>query len=56
MTLMFISGTLGVCDPVHVVYATDVLSEVGGIIYSFDIFDIRPLSSIDIFKVPKKCL
>ena len=49
-------GTSGVCYPVHVVYATDVESEIGGVMYSLDVFDIGPLKSTDLFKVPKQCL
>ena len=48
--------TLGLCYPVHVVYVTDVEAEAGGLMYSFDVFDIRSLSSKDIFNLPKQCL
>ena len=42
------------CDPVSVTYASFV-ETIGGLMYSFDVFDIGPLNSTEVFNVPKQC-
>ena len=51
----YLSGESPVCVPVVITYSSSVTT-LGGLMYSFDVYDIGPIKSTEVFNVPKPCL